>query len=402
VVFASSTQRRSVRGPDGAQIGAAAFGVGFGVVAALSIGAVVVTGTSVSGMVDGAVLRPLDHPDFVTVPVHLPGWTWAWLCVAALVVVLALRGRGRPDRDHAPSRAAGALAVARIVAGLALLVSVLGSEDAFDVLAHAGSQFALLPLAALVLVPTGVAAPATSTHLGRRLLAACAITESLHAFPVPGSQTSWSVLTAGVAALVVVADGCADVASLLGRQRSSSVALAGAAACVAVVLVVPFGLRGGVTAPGDQFRAWLDAYVHEPRLEARGTGPLRVPSWQQALVTHTIHPVRRECTTFVTLGSDLSWYLLADRRPPTGFNQPSWPTYLDGGEQRANIAALRRSSRPCLLLGPSGGVVRDMHLTVPYYIPHSPLIRYLERQSWVPVSAYGGVVVLRRAERTEG
>jgi hypothetical protein len=229
------------------------------------------------------------------------------------------------------------------------------------------------------------------------LLAACAVTESLHAYPVPGSQVSWSVLTAAVTAVVIVGDGCAELARAPTFDRARATAV-GAAACMVVVLVVPFGLRGGVRPPADQFRSWLRAYVEGRHVRAPGTGPVRAPSWQVDLVDRIAPVVHRSCTTFVVLGADLSWYLLADRRPPTGLNQPAWASYLDDDEQRRTEAAFGRASRACLLLAPVGGRLLGDRLAVAFYIPQSRFVRTLERLRWDRLREFGGLTVLRRRD----
>lgn len=375
---------------EAARVDVGMLAIGFGAVLLLSVGTVLATGTSVSALWRGLVVRPLDHPRLATVPVELPAAAWAWLVLIPLGVVL-WRRFGASGSPPITSRWAGAL---RIGAGLALLVSVLGSGA--DILHVSGSRFALLPLAALVLVPGVGRRFAPAELLTRTLLASAAITESLHAYPVPGSQVSWSVMTGGVAAVVIVADAVSELTADT-RDRAAGVlaAFVGAAVCVGLVLVLPGGVDAGITTPGSQFRSWRSAYRAGVSLDLDGTRWLRTTTYERAGILATIDLVRRECDAFVTLGASPSWYLMTDLRPPTGFNHPTWPAYLDAREQRATIAALRRSRRTCLLLNAFGGTFRSDHIVAVSHYRDRELVNYLQRRRWTQLGRGPGVLVLR-------
>jgi hypothetical protein len=365
---------------------------GFVVTAGIVVAVALLTGSSVGALVRGAVLRPLDHPNYVTVPVRLPGLAWCWLPAVAVLALVWSRARAARDGP----RARQAVAAARVVAGGVLLVSVLGDDSLLLVLHPAASRFALLPLAALVLLPRSSAPVTTSELVARRLLAAAAITESLHAYPVPGSQVSWSVLLAGTAATVVVGDGIADLRDACSSRARPAVWLGAAAAgCLTIVLVLPQGFGAGPGLPGRQFRTWADDFRTRAALDTPGTAPLRPPALQSQTIHVTTPVLRRECGTFVPLGADLSWYVVARIRPPTGFNQPAWPVYLDRAEQRSIVRAWRRASRPCLLLTPAGGTLAGPTLRAGPTIRRSLLVRYFEGLRWTAVGGAPGIVVLR-------
>jgi hypothetical protein len=362
---------------------------GFAVVALASVGTMLATGTSAPDLLRGVFIRPLDHAQLITIPLHIPAWAWTWLLVIPLVVVPWKHRAISGSRQLVTVVSAGA----RVVAGLALIASVLGSDLLY---LPGGSRFSLLPLAALVLVPLHSQTQEPANLLARGLLAASALTESLHAFPVPGSQVSWSVVTAGVAAVVIVADGVEEMVSLPPvRAYVHWATFAGALCCLALVLIIPGGVALGVTTPGAQFRAWSDAYDHQRTLGIDGSQWLRPPASQRGVILATVPIIRRECDTFLTLGAGLSWYILADRRPPTGFNQPTWPAYLDEHEQRATIAALRNSGRICLVLNAYGGGFRGGRITAFSHFQPRVLVAYLERMHWALVGEAGDVQVLQ-------
>jgi hypothetical protein len=367
---------------------------GFAAVAVASVAIVLATGTSVPSLVRGVLVRPLDHPRLVMVPVELPTVAWWWLGALVIGAGLWWRARATGSPRIAPAWS-GAI---RVGAGLALLVSVLGSNVAlFPV---ASGRFTLLPIAALVLVARPGRRWPEGERFARALVAAAAITEQLHAYPVAGSQVSWGVMTAGLAAVVIVADGVADL-TVSARDRAVPTlgAWVGAAVCLLLVLVLPAGLAAGTTLPGHELREWWDAYRTDVRMNVASTGWLRVPAPGRADVDATVAEIHRDCGTFLVLGANLAWYLLADRRPPTGFNHPTWPAYLDAREQRATVAAIAPRRRTCLLLNAFGGTLRGDRVVAISHYPDRQLVDWLEHRHWTQLLHRPGVLVLRARDR---
>ena len=391
VIIASRLYDDGDRGPR--NFGLRQMATGFGVVATITVATTIATGTHVTSLIRGAFLRPLDHPHLVTIPLQLPTAAWAWLLVIPVALVLAHRWP-----TSTPSRRTIAISGGcRVAGGLALMIAVLGPlPHIFLMYQAADTRFAMLPLAALVLIPRLSPTAPTTDVLGRRFLAAFAFTTSLHAYPAPGSQVSWSLVVAGIAGVVTIADGVAELNSLApNRAYERWAAFAGAMTCVVVVLVIPYGLRHPNPGPGGQFRGWQAAYARQRPLDLPGTGWIRPPGTQRGVILKTLPVLRRECSDIITLTPSLEWYVLADRRPPTGFNQPNWPAYLDDREQRAVIAALRRSPRVCLVLDPfTAGFSNGRVFTHSRFEPRR-LVGYLEARRWALLSRAGDVTVLR-------
>ena len=150
-----------------------------------------------------------------------------------------------------------------------------------------------------------------------------------------------------------------------------------------------------MTSPGNQMRDWLHAYHRSTPLHLSGTGWIRAPEFVRSAIATTVRTIQNGCDTFVTLGVGQAWYMFADRRPPTGFNQPAWPTFLDAHEQHTTVTAIARSTRICLVLSAFGGGVHDGRV-VSFAQNHSlPLVRYLERTRWTLLGQSLGVQVLR-------
>ncbi len=352
-------------------------------------GLMLATGSSLGGILRGAFTRPLDHPRLVTVPVRLPPAAWCW--IGALPTAWLLLRAHVVHPTPTVRRWSSAL---RIAAGGGLLLSVLGSDSLLLTLHPEASRFALLPVVALVLVPRWTGGDTPDQLLARALLAALAVTQSLHAFPVPGSQVSWSVVLAGVGAVVIVGDGVRDLATLTAHHDVARWwgAIA-AVACVTLVLVVPTG--SSIEFPGHQFLVDATQFRHHRPIQLPGTKLLRVPGYQLDEIRQVVPVVQQDCDEIVTLGADLSWYLLADRLPPTGFNQPAWWAYLTDAEQRSVVRAIEPGRRICLLVAPTVATLRTDRLAASASVGDGPLVGALTSRRWQRLAGTARVAVLR-------
>jgi hypothetical protein len=397
VVIASRVaDRRSGPGP---KFGFVAAGAGLAVVGLATTLTMMATGSSISSLVDGVAIRPLRQPGVLNVPIHVPPLAWAWL-VAPLAALLLARRAGSWSASRGAHMLSG---IVRVAGGLALIASVLGGTGVLMVINPDGARFALLPLVALVILPTCAHLPSPPGGLfARRALASLAVTQTLHAYPVPGSQVAWGLLLAGVCGVVVVSDGVTDLVAGLALEpgNGAKVAVAlGAIAALAVPLVMPFGVSRAFDYPGQQLVDWWNQYHREVRLGLAGTGPLRMLPVEQRVVRATATSLRRQCDTFVAYPSDLKFFVLSGVRPPTGLNATAWQALLTREEQQTIVDALRwRHDRVCVLAGTSAPFSRD-HVQLPSGTEGGPLVRYLEAPQWVLVSDRLGYQIVRRASR---
>ncbi len=325
-------------------------GLGFGamVVALGSIGYVLATGTSVSGLWNGVIVRPLDqrrnffieYPPDDLLPVLV-------VLVALVPVYLAVRRRASPP---IASLVSGAVAAG---VGILLFVSLV-SPDTFG-----KGRLAFIPLAGvLALPPVGIVEDGWRT-VGRRALAAVGVLQLLHVYPVAGSHRYWATFL--VLALTIVAFNDALVVLRLHWRPVARVAAVAVPVVLALVFVVKMRpyvshYRAAVPIAGVSGARW----VHTNEI-----------AHDYEDVTTTL---RNQCDTFFSAPGMNTFYVFADLSPPTGFNAGMWPTLLEPEEQRAVVESLRSVRRLCVIR--SDVVLNEWFASRP--VPDGPLLRYLD------------------------
>lgn len=211
--------------------------VGLAAAAIVIVGAVLLTGPTLSDVYDGVIGNALKVRDILKIPIGLASATvdWAVVAVAAAVLVTRLRsaGDGRPTIWPGLLRAAAGvtiwLSIARI-APIALNPSP-GNPEALPLVL---AWVAAIP-------PSGAAEPPYRRFL-RVLLPALAMAETLQVYPVAGSQT-------GIAALTFVPVGALCLGDALTCLRAWSAARGPATlerfgAATAIVTVALAGMLG--------------------------------------------------------------------------------------------------------------------------------------------------------------
>lgn len=255
---------------------------------------------------------------------------------------------------------------------------------------------------ALVLLPRMASDTSSAGDLiARRLLAAAALTETLHAYPVPGSQVSWSLMLAAVCGAVAVSDGVSELIATEAWQNTSRRALAvgaGVLLVVAIPLVLPAGVSGEVAVPGTQFTDWFDHYQERLPIAVPGAERVRASLGERRVFKRVISATQRSCGTFVPLGVRHTYYLLTGLRPATGLNAPSL-LLLTSHESRRVVAALRSRPRVCILLSIVAGYRSpDGRVTVTAPIARREIVRFVEASQWAPVDRVFNIEILRRAQ----
>lgn len=356
----AATARRGV-GPPSPRRQLAAVGIG-GLVAVVGTSVLILFhGTTPAGLLRGWLFRIVAFGEVFDLP--------APFGVVAVAVAVASCGVAVAHRLAVSGRLGprGAEVLYRAVTGLkvALLAGVLYSvhRDSSVLLAFAA------PWIWLVTVHT----VRTDERPGRLLLAWMTVMLLLWAYPVYGSQSSWSVLLL----LPTMAVAGHDALERLVRvRRRATVLLARAAVPVLLFAYLGIGPLG--------IAAAVRTYVDQHPLPFPGAERIRLPADAASKYIRLVGFLRRESDTFLTMPGLGSLYFWSGRQPPTGLNATAWMSLLTDAEQEEIIAAVAGRERVLAVVNPvitrfwiGSGQVRD-----------GPLVRYL-RERFRPVARFG-------------
>lgn len=305
-------------------IGAAATGL---VVA----GIILARGSTPYDLLEGVLLRPLRHPVHFNFNFNWPRGTRSCAMISVGLCALAwwLRRRGHPQVDVA-------IAVGRLLAALVLAYTIAGfpafSPDHLT-LSFAGPWLWLFlwPLAG-----EDPKAMAARTWVGLLYLG-----QTLHAFPVRGSQTSWgSILALPVAAL----GAWQAVVWLLGRfpVAPRQVRVGGLTVRVAVAAFALFvGYRFAQV--GGRFRE--GRFLNLP-----GAAALRLPESSAATFQILTLNAAAHGDMLFSMPGMYSLNFWSGLPTPTLMNVTHWFSLLDEAPQREIIRSLEAHPRACLIV----------------------------------------------------
>jgi hypothetical protein len=330
--------------------------------------AMVVTGTSFAGFVDGALTQALRVSGSfkVQAPAELlPA------VLGLLAAVAVTRVRLSNDRD-----AAMASGVGRFLAGLycldLLLVTVPFGAPNFTLLAWGA------PLAWVVTLkdPRG---PEHDNRFSRVFLASLCVLEMMYAYPVAGTQSAFGAAPLAAVAAICLADGSRLIASAVGdRMPRGSAALAAALTAFVVYLAAVSPL-------------WDEAPTYDKRVSLKFAGATDVhvdPDARSRL--RWLDDQLSGCSTFVTEPGMSSLYLFTDKTPPAFLTQV-WMRLLSDERQRAIVRSVRDDDRLCAVVNDE--LSRFWATEGPY--PRGPLVRFID-DCFIVAAERGPDHVLRR------
>ena len=324
----------------------AAFATGAATVGALSIGQVLLRGTHISDLVWATFLQHttltggarLDFP-----------WYASVMAAAGLAVAIYVVRSPRDDRRAALNSAKVVYGTA--VLALAIAAFVIESDVSLDfgtvLRGNAKLLWHLAPgFAWLLVVPGRVEAPGA-----RAALAMTAVVSMLIAFPIAGSQITYSVILLTAVAILTLTDGVAAAAfspdGRLGAARLCRVTL-----FAGLALALP--LRVAMAHRSYHFQS------SDPHLA--GASRLRLPPAGAELYSTLARDMSRDCDTFMSINGVNSLYFWTGMRPPTGSNMTVWPNYFTADQQAAIIEVLDSVERPCVLNFEPYGYLRSRDL----------------------------------------
>ena len=284
-------------------------------------------GTSPIALVKGVAITPLQQVDILTIPPILAlSWVPIVLTLAGTYFALV-----RDRDDETPT-----------LFGNAVLPTVLLTLAAAWVIGlGAGANFATwLPVIALLNALAWTSAAPPTTRLVLRFLVPIAILQSLHAYPVAGSQFAWATAAIFAPATIALAAG---LERLPAWPRIGATARGLGAGALCLVFALLLGLW--------PIAAWRN-YRNSTPLGLRGTSLVRVTAVQARTLQQVTKIVKRDCDTFYSAPGLDSLYVFTDIDPPTGLlsNHTGALTTSQQREVVSQLSALREAGkRVCIV-----------------------------------------------------
>jgi hypothetical protein len=331
---------------------AGGFVLGLGVIAIA-----LVDGTSPNGLLHGVILFPLDQRQAFEVPLSLPATTLMWDAISLSLALAWALYRFFTRRPEVAIQG-----WIRLGVGLVVWVTLLGQihiPGLFQVTALDNRLALPIALAWVVAAPRANADGYAKLDFARVLVASLAILQSLHAFPVAGSQTLWAALPLVPVGAICISDGLAQLG--LARVRLQ----------LATWLLFATLAVGWLPQTWQQSRA---AYASDVPLDLAGASRVRVPADQAALLRQVTQSIRDNCDTFISLPGLDSFYIFTQLEPP-GSPPTRWIWLIgDASAQQAVVDASKQINRLC--------VVENDYLIASWsqgrQVPNGPLVTYIQ------------------------
>lgn len=302
------------------------------------VAVLLLTGTSLSAMVENLITGPARLGSVFSVPLNVPHCSWsgaAALLSAAAMVAL---------RSHL-ARMRFVIAAAKGVYGL--LGTLLLVSDYNNQLGY------LVPWGWLLLVraPTDGSLEIRDTF-ARAFLCLLAAWESLQAYPTAGTQAVIATLLPVLIYSICLHDAIMAFAAapgVVGHLRSLMPRTA-----VLIKMLVLAGLLYHFTVHWcNPLSSWR-YYASVPPLGLRGAEYLRLPGSQVDTYRALAQYIETECDTFITIPGLNSLYFWTGKTPPAHFIV-SEVVLLSDDQQGQVVAALKKARHPLIVMNEGAG-----------------------------------------------
>jgi hypothetical protein len=337
-----------------------AFALGLFATAGAVAAAVVVRGTTLAGMVVGILWNPLRVGTLfgATPPWFRSSWPFA-LVIDLVALGWLVLGRGA-GAARVPA------AVLLNVARLALAASLLAWATKLRFEIHWVLLVYAVPAAALLLIPPRDGG-FPGAEFGRRFLAHLAVTTSLWAYPVAGSQRAFASLFAALALVVIAVDAVHDLAVARSPRAETPVRVVTGLAWTGVLLALLFIYMS---------EAYLARKMYSQRtpLDLPGARAIRIDPATVARYQRVVEALRAQPGTFFTMPGMFSLHFFTGREPPTTRNLTNWMYIFDDETQRLIVQELE--ARPELCVVVNRGNLHYWMRGRP--LPAAPLVEYIE------------------------
>ena len=320
-------------------------------VAGITVVVTLAQGTTLGGLIEGWLLQPLRFPSaFLAVHTWRPGAALVAGVSLATAAWFALKPATLPPRGLAWVRI-----VVATLGGLTLLVQSQLSSQAFC-LSYG------LSLAWIFVLPLGPEEKVTQPV--RSWLALLLAAQTLHAFPVAGSQISWGTFLW----IPLAAVGTWEAAQWLATHEPSGTRWQ---RLVSPVLVVVFTLRCGEAA----WQGWRRMGEGDG-LGLRGTAGIQVPERTASALRMITRNAQAHGDVVFSLPGLYSFNLWSGRPAPTSRNATHWFTLLTT-EQQEDIRRRLEAAPHAVVI-----VERELlaFLTARGIATETPLTRWLRQE----------------------
>jgi hypothetical protein len=135
-----------------------------------------------------------------------------------------------------------------------------------------------------------------------------------------------------------------------------------------------------------------NGYASSTPLQIGGATRLRLPTATATAYTDLTNTLRSRCDQFLTLPGMNSFYLWADRVPPTGDNVTSWMFLLNQEQQQRIVNRVRDVHRLCLVSNETELADWEEGRTP----PARPLYEYVTSPAFKQIYAAGGYTIALR------
>ena len=344
--------------------------------AALAVVALAValfTGSSPSGLLHGMILYPLQQARVFELALRLPGSTLEWDAVGLGGALLWSLYRLLARRPEVAIEGG-----VRVVVGFFMWLTLLGSLHVPGLFTLSSSNDRrVLPLAFawVVAAPRGTPRGFEKLDFARALVPALAILQSLHAFPVAGSQQAFAALALVPVGALSISDGLVQLGLTWARLQLAT-------ALLLLTIVVSW-----LPPAWQQSRV---AYAADVPLGLPGATRVRVPADQAVVLRQITQAVRENCDTFISLPGLDSFYIFAQVQPPTPPTRWMWLSNNNAQEQ-AVVEASKRINRLCVLEN-DDLITLWLQGRKP---PNGPLPNYIQ-ESFVPAKSFDQYTILVR------
>ncbi|MDQ6739715.1 MAG: Ig-like domain-containing protein, partial [Actinomycetota bacterium] len=345
---------------------------GFAAASVFVIGVILALGTTPGALYE-SVVTASHQASYFTAALPLDRSVFYWATAGVGVAWLVRRRRlamvGGPMVG----------AALRMVAGLTIWFSVVG-ENPLNI-GPENARFALaLPLGWVAALPSTRDDGSLTSRFVRLLIPALAVSQTLIAYPVAGSQLAFASVLFLVCGAMCVADGWSELDAAVADQRIRAALwalMSSLTTALAIVFAIQYVVRPAITARG--------IYNSQRPLPFPGARGLHLPSEQVGVYKSIVTTLRGRCRHLITLPGMLSLNLWSGIPAPSGLTEEPWWADVPPNQLRVALASAKTAQGLCQVR--NDFIVSFWNSGRP--LPQIPLVRFLA-DNFRQVTKYGG------------